>query len=98
MKSRLVVGGAFSLHLLHCVLEDLFVAHVSLDEVFKAGYHGLGLLVKLRHSRRRSLGLNMYETQIKETSTTKPRQRDVKRWGISDEESVNCRRYEPWPR
>lgn len=98
MKSRLVVGGAFSLHLLHCVLEDLFVAHVSLDEMFEAGNHCLGLLVKLKHSRRRSLGLNMYETEIKEKSTAKPRQTDMKQWIISDEESVRCSRYEPWPR
>ena len=52
MKSRLVVCGAFSLHLLHCILEDLFVAHVSLDEMFEAGNHSLGLLIKLKNSMR----------------------------------------------
>lgn len=31
MKPRLVVSGAFSLHLLHGLLENLFVSHVSLD-------------------------------------------------------------------
>lgn len=31
MESRLVVSGAFSLHLLHCVFEDLFVSYVCLD-------------------------------------------------------------------
>lgn len=55
MKSRLVVRGAFSLHLLHCILEDLFVAHVSLDEMFEAGNHSLRLLVKLKHNGRNSL-------------------------------------------
>ena len=58
MKSRLVVGGAFGLHLLHCILEDLFVAHIGLDEMFEAGNHGLGLLVELKHSRRHGLGNN----------------------------------------
>lgn len=55
MKSRLVVCGAFCLHLLHCILEDLFVAHVSLDEMFEAGNHSLRLLVKLKHNERHSL-------------------------------------------
>lgn len=48
MKSRLVVSGAFSLHLLHCILEDLLVAHVSLDKMFEAGNHSFGLLIKLQ--------------------------------------------------
>lgn len=52
MKSRLIVSGAFCLHLLYCVLEDLFVTHISLDEMFEAGNHSLGLLVKLKHSQR----------------------------------------------
>lgn len=77
MKSRLVVSGAFSLHLLHCVLEDLFVAHVSLDEMLEAGNHSLSLLVKLKHSRGQP-GLKYVKTEIKETSATKGRQRDVK--------------------
>lgn len=47
MKSRLVVCGSFGLHLLYGILEDFFVAHVSLDQVFEAGNHSLGLLVKL---------------------------------------------------
>lgn len=51
MKSRLIVSGAFRLHLLYCVLEDLFVTHISLDEMFEAGHHSLGLLVKLKHSQ-----------------------------------------------
>lgn len=55
MKSRLVVSGAFGLHLLYCILEDLFVAHISLDEMFEAGNHSLGLLVKLKHSQGHSL-------------------------------------------
>lgn len=54
MKSRLVVSGAFCLHLLYCILEDLFVAHVSLDKVFEAGNNSLGLFVKLEHSRRQT--------------------------------------------
>lgn len=49
VEARLVVGGAFSLHLLHRVLEDLLVAHVSLDQMLEAGYHRLGLLVELQH-------------------------------------------------
>lgn len=52
MKSRLVVSGSFGLHLLYGILEDLFVAHVGLDEVFEAGNHSLGLLVKLKHKQR----------------------------------------------
>lgn len=59
MKARLVVGGAFSLHLLHRVLKDLFVAHVCLNEMLEAGDHCLGLLVKLKHSRGHSIALNI---------------------------------------
>lgn len=59
MKTRLVVSGAFSLHLLHCILEDFFVAHISLDEMFEAGNHSLGLLVELKHNDGHSLGFNM---------------------------------------
>lgn len=49
MKSRLVVRGSFGLHLLNGILEDLFVAHIGLDQVFEAGNHSLSLLVKLNH-------------------------------------------------
>ena len=76
MKSRLVVSGAFSLHLIHSIFEDLFVADVSLDKMFEAGNHGLGLLVKLKHSRRHSLSFFM--SRVKETRRAKPRDRDVK--------------------
>lgn len=51
VKARLVVGGAFSLHLLHSVLEDLLVAHVCLNEMLEAGDHRLGLLVKLQRGQ-----------------------------------------------
>lgn len=64
MKARLVVGGAFSLHLLHCVLKDLFVAHVCLNEMLEAGDHSLGLLVELKHSRGHSIGLNINKANI----------------------------------
>lgn len=77
MKSRLVVSGAFGLHLLYCILEDLFVAHISLDEMFEAGNHSLGLLVKLKHSQGHSLALNM-KSQVEESCTAKQRQRNVK--------------------
>lgn len=58
MKSGFIIRGAFGLHLLHRVLEDLFVSHVSLDEMFEAGNHSLGLLVELKHSGC-ILGFNM---------------------------------------
>lgn len=48
MKSRLVVRGSFSLHLLHSFLENLFVADICLNEVFEARNHGLSLLIELK--------------------------------------------------
>lgn len=48
MKSRLVVCGAFSLHLLHSFLENLFVADICLNKVFEAWNHSLSLLVELK--------------------------------------------------
>ena len=47
MKSRLVVCGSFGLHLLYGILEDLFITHIGLHQVFEAGNHSLSLLVKL---------------------------------------------------
>lgn len=65
MKSRLVVSGAFSLHLLHSVFEDLFVAHICLDEMFEARNHSLGFLIKLKHSR----GSRQQLTKIQQRQT-----------------------------
>lgn len=59
MEARLVVRGSFGLHLLYGILEDLFVAHVGLDQVFKAGNHSLSFLVKLNHRWR-----NIWEVLI----------------------------------
>lgn len=61
MKSRLVVSGSFGLHLLYGILEDLFVAHVGLDQLFEAGNHSLGLLVKLN---RKESNIYVWELMI----------------------------------
>ena len=52
METRLVVCGAFSLHELYSLFEDLLVANVGLDQVFEARDHCLGLFIKLKQERR----------------------------------------------
>lgn len=56
METRLVVCGAFILHDLHSLFEDLLVANVGLDQMFEARDHCLCLLIKLKQGRREKDG------------------------------------------
>ena len=50
LEARLVDRGAFGLHEVNGLLEDLLVAHVGLHQGPEAGHHCLGLLIELQQT------------------------------------------------
>lgn len=55
VESWFIVSGSFCLHLSHVFFKDLFISHVRLNQVLKAGNHRLRLLIKLEKERQRDL-------------------------------------------
>lgn len=61
VKAGFVIGGSFGLHLLHSLFKDLLIAHVRLNQVFKAGHHCLCLLIELWQKERENVNVQVHK-------------------------------------